>query len=96
MGIDAQRISASHLTIVVGHVGGAGRKLIFVVVRVKVSGDGELADGIFAGDALGFFFAAGQCAEQQRRQDGDDRDHHEQFDQRKCATVSHKRRTLTM
>ena len=64
---------------------------------VVFDGDGEgeidLAKIIFAGGASGFFFGGGEGWEEKGGKDGNDRDDHEQFDEREggrfCFSFPH-------
>ncbi|MFM1945023.1 MAG: hypothetical protein RI897_4005 [Verrucomicrobiota bacterium] len=64
-------------------VGGDGhRHLVLVVRREDTEGQADLLEVIHAGDTLGLGFGFGQCRQEHTRQDGNDRDHDEQLDQR--------------
>ena len=64
---------------------------------VVLDGDGEgyidLTKIVFAGGTARFFFRGGEGREQKSSEDGDDRDDHEQFDEREggrfCFSFPH-------
>ena len=55
----------------------------FEIVRVELPPQGELLGVVQAQDGLRPPFCLGQCRQQNRRQDGDDGNHHQQFYQGK-------------
>ena len=60
-----------------------GRKPFAVVPGVKVCGQAELFPVVQTIYLLAFFLRPGDGRQEQRGQDGDDRDHHQQLDERK-------------
>ena len=55
-----------------------------VVVDVHLIRETELAEVVKARDAMRLRFRPGQCRQQHGREDGDDGNHHEQFNQCEC------------
>ena len=64
---------------------------IAAVIRIQLPRQLQLFHVGQTFDALGLHFGPGQCRQQHRRQDGDDGDHHQQFNQRKPAFGLHKK-----
>ena len=60
-----------------------------VVIEVEAGGEAELAEVIDANGLVRFLFSLGERGEEQRSENGDDGDHHQEFDQCKCASASH-------
>ena len=61
---------------------------ITVVVNVELQGDADLFEIGAALNRVGPLFRVGQRRQQHRRQDGDDRNHHQQFNQRETERSS--------
>jgi hypothetical protein len=63
-------------------VGRSGGEPLIGIVAVKIQGDQELLEVIFAGSSPGSFFGAYEDREEQGGQDGNNSNHYQQLDQR--------------
>ena len=61
------------------HVG--GHRVVVVLVRIDFVHQHQLLEVVHAGDGAGFLAGLGQGGQQHGGQDGDDRNHHQQFNQ---------------
>ena len=60
-----------------------------IIPRIRDPGQHQLLAIVEAGDACCFAFGLGQGRQQQAGEDGDDRDDHQQFDERERLCFSH-------
>src|SRR5207247_50346 len=84
-------VGFSHAGGVGGSVGRVPRvvaQMSPVIIGVHLAADAHLLEVVHARDAFGAFLGPGQGGQQQRRQDGDDRDNHQQFNESKSAGPS--------
>jgi hypothetical protein len=63
---------------------------VIVVGRIHHPAEGQLFGVVDALDALGAGFSAAQSRQQHGGQDGDNRDHYQQLDQRECRAMPGK------
>ena len=77
------------LTFITAHIAPAvmERKRLLVVVGVQLKADADLAVIAGAFDSIGSFFSRRQGGQEHGSQDGNDRDHDEQFDERESAAL---------
>ena len=66
------------------------RQRIAILVRIQMNGQGKLPEVVEALSPIGLFFASDQGRQQQRGEDGNDRDDHEQFDQCEGGAPLHR------
>ena len=67
-----------------GQLGRRAGKSVVVVADVVQKREADLLQIVDADDVLALGLGFGQRGQEHRRQNGDDRDHHQQFDERKC------------
>ena len=67
-------------------------EVVFVVVGVEVHVEADLAEVVEAVDALAFFFGFGKGGQKHAGQNGDDGNHHQQFDEGEGQAFLSRRR----
>src|ERR1700722_20011601 len=68
-----------------GKIGGSPEKAVVVILQIKIQRDAALVKIGHALGVPGADFCPAQSREQQRGQDGDDGNHHQQFNQSESA-----------
>ena len=69
------------------------RKLAFVLVGVHREREAELLEVVGTGDAAGHLLGVRKAREQHRRKDGNDGDHHEQFNKAERRALARTQRS---
>ena len=73
------------------HINGRVINRLAGIVLIQNSGQRHLPQIADALDLVGFLFGLAQCGQEQAGQDRDDRDHHQELNQRKAATPRFER-----